>query len=134
MERLFQSLIRELKRKVEDAALKTARRVIFGIIQQAHCSHCAHGKSIGMNTILRNLCLFRGLTFIDPYNHSFERSELYHTDKTHLNRREKSQMGRLVEGAFSSTLIQENQNKTASQSVQVVPIKVFASMVTGDTS
>ena len=123
-----QPLIREVMSAVDDAGLKTTRRVVIGVVPRMYRSSYAYAKNISINDQLSLLCSKEGVPFVDPYNAFFGRSDLYLRDGIHLNRSGKIELAKVLGGVLHAAKAPGTTQPTVSP-LKVTPGRSFASVV-----
>ena len=108
-------IIHDVMGAVDDAALKTHRRVVVGIIPRLRWSHVAYSKNIGINNSLKYLCHKEGVTFVDPYEEFFGRPDLFRKDGVHLSEKGRAKLVTLVKRGCSQAGIDSGNSKKQQQ-------------------
>lgn len=73
-----------------------------GIVLWAKCSPYAYSRNIGINAILRDMCMRKGINFVDRYDHLFGRLDLFQRHGAYLSGKVK--LVKMVEEACSRVL------------------------------
>lgn len=95
---------------VDNAALKTTRSVVVGIVLRPCRFQFTYSKNVGMKATFIDLCLREKVTFVDLCYHFFRRSLFFQIDVINFSNRSKADLARIVEGACGQYLLQKSKN------------------------
>ena len=99
-----EKIVKEVMGTVDDAGLKTRRRVVVGMIPRRGPSWTALSKNIAINERLADLCTAEGVFFVDPYTRFYKRNDLYQRDGVHLTLKGQAVLCNLITEAVKKSI------------------------------
>ena len=124
-------VLKEVMGTVDDAGLKTSKRLVVGMIPRRGPYPSARSKNVSINQRLSDLCVAEGVLFADPYPHFHGRNEFYQWDGTHLSVRGKIEYANFVADAIKrANRITHSEVRSRKTSYpKVTPDRTFSSVL-----
>ena len=114
---------------VDDAGLKTRKRLVIGMLPRRVPSRKAYSKNLAINQRLSDLCVAERVLFVDPYPHLYGRNDFYHRDGVHLSMRGKAEFANFIANAVRRSDRISHRAGDRNISLSEAPVRSFSDAV-----
>ena len=118
---------------VDDAGLKTRRRLVIGMLPRRVPGQKAYSKNLAINQRLSDLCVAERVLFVNPYHLFYGRNDFYQRDGVHLSMRGKTEFANFVVNAVRRCERINHRVVDSNISPYVTPGRSFSDVVSGET-
>ena len=91
-----EELLQKYRELIEQYKMKSRNIMISGILPRISAENVFYSKAFSLNSRLNSLCRKEGVTFINTWDHFFNKPELFAKDGLHLNCVGAARFGRLL--------------------------------------
>ena len=124
-------ILEEVMGTVDDAGLKTSKRLVVGMIPRRKPYPSARSKNVSINQRISDLCVAEGVLFTDPYPHFHGRNEFYQRDGIHLSMRGKIEFANFVANSIkrANRIAHSEVRSRKTPYPKVTPERTFSSVL-----
>lgn len=108
-----EELLQKYRNLIKQYKMKSNNMIISGILPRMSAENTFYSKAFSLNSRLNSLCRQEGVTFINTWDHFFQKSDLFGNDGLHLNCVGSARLGRLLN--------EEVRNFWSKNEVRVTP-------------
>ena len=91
-----EELLNKYRNLIKQYKMKSRNIIISGILPRMSAENVFYSKAFSLNSRLNSLCKQEGVTFINTWDHFYQKSELFSNDGLHLNCVGSARLGRLL--------------------------------------
>ena len=89
-----EELLNKYRNLIKQYKMKSRNIIISGILPRMSAESVFYSKAFSLNSRLNSLCKQEGVSFINTWDHFYQKSELFSNDGLHLNCVGSARLGR----------------------------------------